>query len=334
MKRTKIIAEIGINHNGSFDVAKQMIETAKECGVDCVKFQMIKPELCISRYAPQASYQKENMGKAQSQLEMCRQFELPAKYFAEFKKICENLKIEFLVSPFDMESINYLQILGVDAYKVPSGEITNLPYLEKIGRTNKKVYLSTGMCDINEVKDAINILREGGCKEITALHCTSEYPAPLNEVNLNAIPYMREMLNIDVGYSDHTEGIEIAIAAAALGATVIEKHFTLDRGMRGPDHKASIEPDELKKMVLLIRNIEIAMGEREKKGMPGEEEIKNVARKSIVAKVKINKGDIYSDRNLAIKRPGMGISPMHWYDIIGKRANRNYEEDEMIDIKI
>lgn len=331
-KRVKIIAEIGVNHNGSFEIAKKMIEVAKECGVDCVKFQIVKPELCISKYAPKANYQVENTGIQESQLEMCKSFELPFDYFAEFKAYCEDLDIEFLATPFDEESVKYLQDMNVDSYKIPSGEITNLPYLEQIARIQKPIYLSTGMCDLDEVRNAIDVLQKNDAEKITILHCTSEYPAPYDEVNLKAMVAMKEEFGLDVGYSDHTKGIEVAIAAVALGATVIEKHFTLDRNMPGPDHIASIEPEEMKDLVQAVRNIEKALGDGKKRSMQGEENVKDVARKSIVAKRKIIEGEIYSAENLITKRPGNGISPMRWYDVIGKRANRTYEEDEPIEL--
>lgn len=332
MNKVKIIAEVGVNHNGSFDVAAEMVKVAKDCGVDCVKFQITKPEACISKFAQKAKYQIANTGTSESQLELCKSFELPFEAFGKLKEICEKEDVEFLATPFDLYSVEYLEQIKVDAYKIPSGEITNLPYLKSIARIGKSIYLSTGMCNIEEVKTTVKILKENGAKDIIVLHCTTDYPAQYEDVNLRAIQSIKEELHLPVGYSDHTKGIIIPIAAVALGAVVIEKHFTLDRTLKGPDHIASIEPDELKEMVLAIRNIEASLGDGEKKPVASELKNIDIVRKSIVAKCDIKEGDFFSDNNITTKRPGNGISPMLWDDVIGKRAKRDFEMDELIEI--
>lgn len=331
-KRTLIIAEAGVNHNGNFELAKRLVDQAKFAGVDIVKFQTFISNNVVSKYAEKADYQKKNHNKEESQLEMVKKLELSFCEFSMIKEYCEAKGIEFMSTAFDFESIDFLDKLGMNTWKIPSGEITNLPYLIKIAKLNKSVILSTGMSTIEEIRSAIHILKSNGCGEITLLHCTTEYPAPFNDVNLKAMITMKNEFAIKVGYSDHTEGIDIPIAAVALGATVIEKHFTLDRNMEGPDHKASLEPDELKHMVNSIRNIEIALGNGIKQ--PAESEKKNIeiARKSIVAKNKIKSGDIFTEENITVKRPGNGISPMKWFDVIGKFAQRDFDEDELIEI--
>lgn len=329
-----IIAEAGVNHNGCLDTAFKLIDVAVEAGVDAVKFQTFKAEKVISRYASKAEYQKKTTNKDESQLEMVRKLELDSKAHEKLIAYCRNKHIEFLSTPFDLESINLLVELGLRTLKIPSGEITNLPYLRKIGRLGKNVIMSTGMATLEEVRTALEVLvSEGTQKEnITVLHCNTEYPTPFEDVNLRAILTMKDKLGVKVGYSDHTPGIEIPIAAVALGASVIEKHFTLDRNMEGPDHRASLEPAELKAMVKSIRNIEKAMGDGIK--TPSPSEIKNmpIARKSITASTDIKKGDILSEKNLTIKRPGNGVSPMEWDKVIGQKAKRNFEEDELIEI--
>ena len=327
-----IIAEIGVNHNGDIDLAKRMIHEAANAGVDIVKFQTAKPELVISKFAPKAEYQENTTGRNESQLEMCKKIHLPFKAYIELKKECEAYGVKFLSTPFDLESIIFLDQLGMDIWKIPSGEITNLPYLIAIAKTKKPVIMSTGMCTITEIYDAVNILKKEGTSEISLLHCTTEYPAPFKDINLNVIRSMKKEFHLPVGYSDHTAGIEASIAAVALGAEIIEKHFTLDKNMKGPDHKASIEPSELKELVKSIRNIQIALGDGIKKVSESEEKNINIARKSIVAKSKIRKGDIYSVDNITTKRPGNGISPMRWHEILGMKALRDYEEDELIEI--
>lgn len=331
MAKVLIIAEAGVNHNGNLELAKKMAQTAKECGADIVKFQTAKLSSLVTKSAGMADYQKENIGQAMTQKEMLRKLLLTYGQFEELSAFCQKIGIEFLSTPFDLESIDFLQKLGCRLWKIPSGEITNLPYLRSIAKTGKDVILSTGMSQLGEIRDAKRILTENGAGDITILHCNTQYPTPMEDVNLKAMLTIKEELDVPVGYSDHTQGIEVSIAAAALGAVVIEKHFTLDRTMDGPDHKASIEPEELKRMVSSIRNIEKALGNAEKRVSPSEAENIAVARKSIVAEKKKKKGEIFSENNLTVKRPGTGISPMRWDEMMGKRASRNFEEDEMIE---
>jgi N,N'-diacetyllegionaminate synthase len=330
MKKVFIIAEGGVNHNGDFDNAKKLISEAKNAGADAVKFQTFKSEKVISKFAQKAEYQKETTDRNESQLDMVRKLELSYDDFIKLKKYCDELGIIFMSTPFDLESIDFLNGLNLDIFKIPSGEITNLPYLIKIGELKKKIILSTGMCSLNEIGAAIKVLKINGTHDITVLHCNTEYPTPNKDVNLQAMLTIKKIFNLEVGYSDHTLGIEVPIAAVAMGASVIEKHFTLDNNMKGPDHKASLEPQELKAMVDAIRSIEIAMGNGEKK--PTESEIKNIliARKSIIASRCIKKGDIFTEANLTVKRPGNGISPMRWFEVLGQRAVKDFEEDELI----
>ena len=327
-----IIAEAGVNHNGSIDLAKKLIDTASAAGADAVKFQTFKADNLATKNAQKAMYQKETTNIEESQFDMLKKLELSTEMHKELISYCRNKKIIFLSSPFDHESIELLEDLGLEIFKIPSGEITNLPYLRHIGKLNKKIILSTGMSNMNEVKIALDILTNSGTKKknITVLHANTEYPTPMEDVNLRAMVTIGKELDIKFGYSDHTLGIEVDIAAVAMGAKCIEKHFTLDCNMEGPDHKASLEPDELKEMVKSIRNIELALGSNIKK--PSNSELPNIqiARKSIVAKTKIKKGDILKENNITIKRPGGGISPMNWDNVIGTIATKNYEEDEMI----
>lgn len=327
-----IIAEAGVNHNGSIELAKQMVDKAKEAGADCIKFQTFISKNIVSKSANKAEYQKQQTSSTESQLEMLKKLELSFDDFRELKNYCDLKGIEFLSTAFDFDSIDFLNTLGVKIWKIPSGEITNLPYLVKTAKTQKPIILSTGMSTIEEIEDAISILRHNGCGDIVLLHCTTEYPAPYVDVNLRAMDDLRKRFNLPVGYSDHTKGIEISVAAVALGATVLEKHFTLDRNMEGPDHKASLEPDELRNMVEAIRNVELALGDGKKR--PSESEIKNkaIARKSIIAKMSIKKGETLTEDNITVKRPGSGISPMKWLEVIGKVATRDFEEDELIEI--
>ena len=327
-----IIAEAGVNHNGSLELAKNLVDKAKEAGADCVKFQTFIASQIVSKNAAKADYQKKQTESAESQHEMLKKLELSFDDFIELNNYCKEIGIEFLSTAFDFESIDFLNQLGMQVWKIPSGEITNLPYLIKIAKLNKKVILSTGMSTMREIEDAVNILKDHGASELIILHCTTEYPTPYEDVNLNAMLAIKEKFGYDVGYSDHTMGIEVPIAAVALGAKVIEKHFTLDRTMDGPDHKASLEPSELKTMVDAIRNIELSMGTGIKE--PADSEKKNIAiaRKSIVANQSIKKGDILTETNLTVKRPGEGISPMKWFEIIGTKAIRDFEEDELIEI--
>ena len=331
MSRTLIIAEAGVNHNGSLETAKKLVDIAYRCGADIVKFQTAKLDSLVSKNAQMADYQKKNLGVEESQKEMLSKLLLSFDEFVELAQYCKSVGILFLSTPFDIESIHFLNDLQ-DIWKIPSGEITNYPYLVEIAKTRKKVILSTGMADISEIEAAINVLKENGTTDITILHCTTEYPAPIEDVNLNTIQTLRDKFHCSVGYSDHTQGIEVDLAAVALGAEVIEKHFTLDKSLPGPDHKASLEPDELKSMVDGIRKIELALGSGIKK--PSLVEIKNraVARKSVVARRRIEKGETFSEENITTKRPGTGISPMHWNDILGKKAKRDFEEDDLIEL--
>lgn len=332
MKKVFVIAEAGVNHNGSLDLAKKLIDVASEAGADAVKFQTFKAEKLVSKSIQKAAYQKENTNKNESQFDMIKKLELDTAMHHSLIEYCKYKNIMFLSTPFDLESIKLLNSLGLEIYKIASGEITNLPYLRAIGKLNKKVILSTGMSTIDEIHDALNILVEAGTKKnnITVLHANTQYPTPMEDVNLNAMYTIKNECNVEVGYSDHTLGIEVDIAAVALGASVIEKHFTLDCTMQGPDHKASLEPTELKKMVQGIRNIERALGSFEKKPSPSETPNIQVARKSIVASMHIKKGTPFSEENLTTKRAGLGISPMKWDEIIGTIASKDYNEDELI----
>lgn len=328
--RVIVIAEAGVNHNGNLILAKKMVEEAKKAGADYIKFQTFVPEALVSRFAGKAEYQKETTGTGQSQLHMLKELALTQDDFMELETYCREQEIGFLSTPFDLESIKFLNSLNMDFWKLPSGEITNLPYLEAIGKTGKKVVMSTGMCEMEEIEAAVNVLEGCGVDDITILHCNTEYPTPFADVNLLAMGQMREQLGKAVGYSDHTVGIEVPIAAAALGAAVIEKHFTLDRTLEGPDHRASLEPDELAKMVSCIRNIEVSLGDGQKRRMKSEQKNCAAARKSIVAKRAIGAGEEFTAENLTVKRPGNGISPMRWHEILGTRAGKDYQPDELI----
>lgn len=324
---TFIIAEAGVNHNGSIELAKKLIDVAKNCGCDAVKFQTFIAKNVVSKFAKKAQYQIENTNNDESQLEMIKKLELSFTDFLELKNYCDIQKIIFMSTPFDLESIDFLASLKMTIFKIPSGEITNLPYLRKINSLKTKVILSTGMANLEEIANALKILQD--C-EVSILHANTQYPTPMEDVNLNAMLTIKNKFNVEIGYSDHTQGIEIAIASVAIGAKIIEKHFTLDKKMPGPDHIASLEPDELKAMVNSIRNIEKAFGDGIKR--PSKSEINNIeiARKSIVAKIKINKGEVFTEKNITTKRPALGISPMKWDEIIGSIAQKNYEEDELI----
>ena len=330
MNKTFIIAEAGVNHNGDIALAKKLIDIAAEAKVDAVKFQTFKAEKIVCKNAKKADYQNEITDKDETQFEMLKKLELDYESHKELINYCEQKNILFCSTAFDLESIDLLINLGMTVFKIPSGEITNYPYLKKIGGLKKKVILSTGMSTLDEVEQAIKILKNNGTREIVVLHCNTEYPTPFEDVNLSAMKTMKEKLNVEVGYSDHTLGIEVSIAAVAMGATVIEKHFTLDKNMNGPDHKASLMPEELKQLVNSIRIIEKSIGNGIKN--PSKSEIKNldIVRKSIVANREIKKGEMFTNDNLACKRPGTGISPMKWDEIIGKKAIRDFKEDEMI----
>ncbi len=331
MKKKLIIAEAGVNHNGSLETAKELVRTAKSCGADIVKFQTANLNSLVSKFAPMADYQKENIGREESQREMLSRLLLSFDDFTELADYCKKIGIIFLSTPFDIESIHFLNDI-VPFWKIPSGEITNLPYLIEIGKTSKPVIMSTGMSNISEIKDSVDVLRKYGTKDIALLHCNTQYPTPYEDVNLKAMNTLKNQFNVPVGYSDHTLGIEVPIAAVAMGAEIIEKHFTLDRNMEGPDHKASLEPGELKAMVNAIRNIEKALGSDDKK--PSKSEIVNIdiARKSIVAVKDIHKGELLTEENIATKRPGSGISPMKWFDVLGTMAIRDFKEDELIEV--
>ena len=332
MKKVIIIAEAGVNHNGSIELAKRLIDRAAEAGADAVKFQSFKAENLVTKNAKKAEYQETATGTAENQFQMIKKLELDYEKHGELMNYCQEKGIMFLSSPFDLESIDLLHKLELEIFKIPSGEITNLPYLRKIGKLKKKVILSTGMSTLGDIEQALKILRENGTDDITILHCNTEYPTPMKDVNLNAMNTIRDAFKVEVGYSDHTLGIEIPIAAVALGATIIEKHFTLDKTMEGPDHRASLEPDELKSMVIAIRNIEKAMGDGVKKLTESESKNIKIARKSIVASQNIKKGEIFTEENLGIKRPGDGISPMNWDQVLGKIAKQDFKEDEKIEI--
>ncbi len=334
MGRVLIIAEAGVNHNGSMKLAKQMVDKAKEADVDYIKFQTFIPKKLVSLYAEKADYQKETTGSDQSQLQMLEKLALTFDDFRELKDYCNLVGIGFISTPFDFDSIDFLENLDMDFWKVPSGEITNLPYLEKIGATGRDVVMSTGMCEMLEINNAIEVLEKSGAGKITVLHCNTEYPTPFTDVNLKAMLHIGRKTGKPIGYSDHTIGIEIPVAAVALGATVIEKHFTLDKMMEGPDHRASLDSTELKVMVSAIRSVEAGLGDGIKKRTKSEEKNVSVVRKSIVAKKNIKKGDKFTAESITVKRPGTGINPMRWYDVIGKVADRDYKEDEIISKEI
>jgi N,N'-diacetyllegionaminate synthase len=333
MSKTFIIAEAGVNHNGSIELAKKLIDIAADAGADAVKFQTFKATNLVSKNAQKAQYQKQNMNDGDdSQFNMLKKLELDVDTHKELISYCNTKNIMFLSTPFDHDSIELLNDLGLEIFKIPSGEITNLPYLRHIGKLNKKVVLSTGMADIGEIEDALDILIQAGTKKenITVLHANTMYPTPMEDVNLKAMVTIGNTFDIAYGYSDHTLGIEVDVAAVAMGASCIEKHFTLDKTMQGPDHKASLEPKELKDMVSAIRNIELALGSSIKKPSKSETPNKEVARKSIVAKVAIKQGETLTEENITIKRPGSGINPMRWDEIVGTAALKDYEEDELI----
>ena len=334
MKRILVIAEAGVNHNGSLETAKRLVEVAANAGADFVKFQTFNADDIVTKTADKAEYQKIATGNDVSQYEMLKSLELTSDMHEQLLEHCDNFSIGFLSTGFDQSSVAYLVSLGQQLVKVPSGEITNLPYLKFVGSLGLPVILSTGMSSLEEVGDALSVLKDSGTNNdrVTVLHCTSEYPAPFENVNLNAMQTISKEFGVSVGYSDHTTGIEISIAAAALGATVIEKHFTLDRTLPGPDHKASLEPDELVALVKSIRNIEIALGDGLKTPFNGENKNRLIARKSIVARREIDSGDLFTEDNLTTKRPGTGISPMMWHEILGKTATRDYLPDEIIEL--
>jgi len=334
MKKVFIIAEAGVNHNGDVEIAKKLIDTAAEAGADAVKFQTFKASTLLSKTAPKAEYQKQLTSSEESQFEMIRKLELDLSTHHILIDYCKTKGIQFLSTPFDIESTNLLVELDLPLLKIPSGEITNLPYLWHLGAQKKPVIMSTGMATIGEIENALDILLQSGLEidSITLLHCNTEYPTPMSDVNLLAMQTIQTVFpGVEIGYSDHTAGIEVATAAVALGAQVIEKHFTLDKRMEGPDHQASLEPDELQAMVRAIRNIEQALGSARKQPSPSESKNKAIARKSLIAATAIQEGDVFTEKNIAVKRPGTGIDPMRWHEIIGKRAIRDFQLDELIE---
>ena len=329
-----IIAEAGVNHNGSIEIAKQLVDKAVDAGVDIIKFQTFKAEKLVSKSAKQADYQKKNIGSTadDSQLNMLKKLELSHEDHEALIQYCKQKGIRFFSTAFDMESIDYLHSLNLGLWKIPSGEITNYPYIKKIAQFHEPVILSTGMCGMEDISAAMNVLLENGVQrdQITILHCNTEYPTPFEDVNLLAMQQIKENFQVKVGYSDHTQGLEVPIAAVALGACVVEKHFTLDRNMEGPDHQASLEPDELKAMVTAIRHIEKALGSDKKTVSESERKNIAIARKSIVAARPIKKGEMITEETLTVKRPGTGISPMRWEEVIGMKAIKDFEEEELI----
>lgn len=336
MQHVLIIAEAGVNHNGSIEIAKQLVDKAIEAGVDVIKFQTFKAEKLVSKSAKQAEYQKNNIGNEadDSQYNMLKKLELSEQDHQTLIDYCQQKGIKFLSTAFDLESIDYLHSLNLGLWKIPSGEITNFPYIKKIAQYGEPVILSTGMCELDDVSAAMKALIMNGVnrEQITILHCNTEYPTPYEDVNLRAMLELQEQYQVKVGYSDHTCGIEVPIAAVALGATVIEKHFTLDRNMPGPDHKASLEPDELKAMVSAIRHIEQALGDGHKTVSPSEQKNITIARKSIVAACPIKKGETLTEQNLTVKRPGTGISPMKWEEVLGMKAIKDFDEEDLIEL--
>lgn len=333
-RKVIIIAEAGVNHNGDYGMAVRMIHAAKAAGADYVKFQTAVPELVIAACAPKAEYQKDTTGSAESQLEMCKAIHLPLSDYARLKKECDTAGIGFVSTPFDLVSIDCLEPLGMDFWKIPSGEITNLPYLRKIGRLGQKIVMSTGMSTLAEVETAVRILEEAGTPRtnIALLHCTTQYPAPDASVNLRAMDALKELGCATVGYSDHTVGITASLAAVARGAMIVEKHFTLDRNLPGPDHKASLEPDELAELVGQVRRVEAMLGTGVKAVADAERSNIEVARKSIIAARAIAEGEVLTEENLTVKRPGGGVSPLLWDSVIGRKAIRAFEPDELIEI--
>ncbi len=332
MNKIFIIAEAGVNHNGDIQTAKELIDVAAAAEADAVKFQTFKADTLVCRQAPKAAYQMETTSAEESQFDMLKKLELTPDMHRELIDYCHEKNIMFLSTPFDLDSLHYLVDCGLAVIKIPSGEITNYPLIREAGRSGKRIILSSGMSTIDEVRETVAVLKENGSTDITVLHCNTEYPTPFSDVNLRAMQTIKEETGVSVGYSDHTPGIEAAVAAAALGATVIEKHFTLDRNMKGPDHKASLEPNELTEMVRAVRHIEQALGDGEKKPSASEKKNMAVARKSLVAKCLIKGGEMFTEENLTAKRPGTGLSTMLWNQVIGQKAKRDFAADEMIEL--
>lgn len=332
IKKTLVIAEAGVNHNGSLQLAKKLVEAAYSAGADVVKFQIFQTASLVTGYAEKADYQKQGEKSDEGQRGMLEALELSQADFLELKRYCEDIGIEFLATAFDKASMDFLvNELGVAVLKIPSGEINNYPYLVQVASYEKPVLLSCGMSTLGEISESLCVLREHGAGEITLLHCNTQYPTPYEDVNLRAMVQMGCDFNVDFGYSDHTPGIEVPIAAAAMGASVIEKHFTLDKNMEGPDHKASLDPRELAKMVSAIRHVDLALGDGEKRITESERRNRLVVRKSIVATRPIREGELFTAENLTTKRPGIGVDPMRWPFVVGTAAQRDYAEDDMIE---
>ena len=327
-----IIAEAGVNHNGSLELAKKMADVAKEAGADIVKYQTAVPELVISTFAEKADYQKAQTGEEESQLDMVRKIHFDFAGHKELKEYCDEIGIMYLSTPFDLDSIDFLESIDMPVYKIPSGEITNLPYLEKIAKIGKPVILSTGMSTIEEIGNALGVLNANSTPQVTVLHCNTEYPTPMHDANVRAMLDIFRNFGVPVGFSDHTLGMAAPLAAVALGAVVVEKHFTLDKNMDGPDHKASMSPEELKELIKTIRETELALGDGQKKVTESEAKNINIARKSIVAIKPIKKGELLTEENLYVKRPGGGISPMKWHEVLGTQAVRDFAPDELIEV--
>lgn len=331
--KTYIIAEAGVNHNGDIQLAYEMIDKAKEANVDCIKFQTFKAENLVAKNADMAEYQQKNLHTSDTkQIDMLKSLELSHKDFVELRDYALSKGLDFCSTAFDSESVEFLDILNMPFWKIPSGEVTNLPLVIQIAKLNKPIIMSTGMCTLEEIGYVLDQVRKFNNQKIVLLHCNTEYPTPYEDVNLNAMATLKDQFNVEVGYSDHTLGIEVPLAAVALGARVIEKHFTLDKSMEGPDHIASLEPDELKNMVSGIRLIEKALGDNKKRVTNSELKNKNTARKSIVAKRFIKKGEVFTEDNITTKRPGTGISPMKWFDVLGLSATKDFQEDELIEL--
>lgn len=332
--KTLIIAEAGVNHNGNMALARQLIDVAAEAGADLVKFQTFRADRIVTAHAKKAEYQIKAGDPGESQHSMIRRLELTREMHEVLIAHCMSRGIQFFSTAFDLESIDLLVELGLDRFKIPSGEITNLPYLRHVGRHGYPIILSTGMASLEEIGRALEVIEQAGTRRdrVTVLHCNTEYPTPMADVNLRAMVSIRETFGVAVGYSDHTRGIEVPIAAIALGASVVEKHFTLDRSLPGPDHDASLEPDELKAMVSAIRNIEVALGDGVKRPSVSEEKNKPIARKSLVASQSIRAGELFSEQNITVKRPGTGLSPMRWDQVLGRKAPRSFEPDDLIEL--
>ena len=327
-----IIAEAGVNHNGILEMAKEMARVAKACGADIVKYQTAVPELVVSKFAEKAEYQKQTTDAAESQLEMIRKLHFSFDAHRELKEYCDSIGIQYLSAAFDIPSVRFLGTLNLPLLKIPSGEITNLPYLEEVAKLHTPVLLSTGMSNLNEITDALAVLDEGGCPEATVLHCNTQYPTPYEDANLTAMLELFEQFGLPVGLSDHTPGWECDVAATVLGAQVIEKHFTLDKSLPGPDQQASLDPAEFAAMVQAVRHVEAALGDGHKHLTASEAPNKAIARKSIVAARPIAEGEVFTEENLTTKRPGDGVSPMRWHEVLGLRAKRAFAEDEKIEL--